>query len=492
MKLEDLRRLGEYEWELPRVGEMRVPGRLYVSEELLRPLISGEVEAEGEGGGGQEWNALLQVQNVAALPGIVRASIAMPDVHPGYGFPIGGVGAFDPDDGVVAMGGVGFDINCGVRVLLTPLQRQEVEARKEEVADRLFAHVPAGLGSEGHIRLSIDEVDQVLKKGARFALERGYGIPEDLEYIEEGGRMEGADPAAVSQRAKEREFKQIGTLGSGNHYLEVQYVEEIYDPEAARAYGLEKDQILVAIHCGSRGLGHQIGQDYLQELERASKKYGIPIRERELVCAPIRSPEGQKYLAAVDAGINCAFANRQVIAHLVREALAPLFGLSLEKIRTLYDVGHNNVKFERHRVNGAERTLLVHRKGSTRAFGPGRPENPPPYRRVGHPIFVGGTMGTASYILRGTEVGMEKVFGSGVHGAGRAMSRAKAKRRWRGAELLRELGAQGILVRAHSFAGAAEEAPGAYKNVELVVEAAVGAGLNANVARVRPLICIKG
>lgn len=487
----ELKKIGDFAWELPRVGEMRVPGWIFVSEQLLRPLLSGTEGGEDEGGG-HEWNALVQVRNVACLPGIVTASIAMPDIHPGYGFPIGGVGAFDPDRGVVAMGGVGFDINCGVRVLTTPLSRSDVEGRKEELADSLFAHVPAGLGSEGKIRLTLDGVDEVLKKGAAFALDRGHGLPEDLEYIEENGRMDGADPGAVSARAKEREFQQIGTLGSGNHYLEVQYVEEIADHVAARAYGLEKDQILVAIHCGSRGLGHQIGQDALPELERASRKYGIPIRERELVCAPIRSPEGEKYLAAVFAGINCAFANRQVIAHLVREVFAPLFSLPPGAIRTLYDVGHNNVKFERHRVDGEEKMLLVHRKGSTRAFGPGRPENPDRYRAVGHPIFVGGTMGTASYILRGTEVGMEKAFGSGVHGAGRAMSRAKAKKRWRGQELVQDLAKQGITVRAHSAAGAAEEAPGAYKDVDLVVEAAVGAGLNALVAKVRPLVCIKG
>lgn len=478
-----IRKISDYEWEIPRTGDMLVPGRIYASEAILKPLLDAK---------GHEWNALEQVRNVASLPGIIKAAIAMPDVHPGYGFPIGGVGAFDPDDGVVAMGGVGFDINCGVRVLTTPLHRGDIEARKEEVADALFEHVPAGLGSEGELRLTVEGIDEVLLKGARFALERGYGLPEDLEYTEEGGHMEGADPKAVSLKAKQRQFRQVGTLGSGNHYLEVQYVEEVYDERAAAAYGIEVDQVLVAIHCGSRALGHQIGQDYLVELEKASRKYGIPIRERELVCAPIRSPEGQRYLSAVFAGINCAFANRQVIAHLVRETLCRLFGLKASDIRTLYDVGHNNVKFERHRIDGAEREVLVHRKGSTRAFGPGRPENPPKYREVGHPIFVGGTMGTSSYILRGTERGMEEVFGSGVHGAGRAMSRAKAKKQWRGERIIQELKSRGIIVRAHSMAGAAEEAPEAYKDVDLVVEAAVGAGLNAKVARVRPLVCVKG
>ena len=477
-------KVNDWEWEIPKEGDMRVPGRIYASEAIIKPLLEQK---------GHEWNALEQVRNVASLPGIVKAAIAMPDIHPGYGFPIGGVAAFDPDDdGIVAMGGVGYDINCGVRVLVTPLHRHDIEAVKEEVADKLFHHIPAGLGSEGELKLSIEEIDEVLRKGAHFALERGYGIPEDLEYIEEGGRMEGADPAAVSVKAKQRQFKQVGTLGSGNHYLEVQYVEEIYDERAAAAYGIERDQVLIAIHCGSRALGHQIGQDYIKELEKASRKYGIPIREKELVCAPIKSPEGQRYISAVYAGINCAFANRQVLAHLVREALCPIFGLKFHEIKTLYDVGHNNVKFERHVVNGAEKEVLVHRKGSTRAFGPGRPENPPKYREVGHPIFVGGTMGTASYILRGTEIGMQKVFGSGVHGAGRAMSRAQAKRKWRGEKIIQDLKAKGIIVKAHSYAGAAEEAPLAYKDVDLVVEAAVGAGLNAKVARVRPLVCIKG
>jgi tRNA-splicing ligase RtcB len=479
----EVRKINDYEWEIPQSADMLVPGRIYASEAILKPLLDHR---------GHEWNALEQVRNVASLPGIVKAAIAMPDVHPGYGFPIGGVGAFDPDEGVVAMGGVGFDINCGVRVLVTPLHRDDIEAKKEEVADRLFHHIPAGLGSEGELRLTVEGIDEVLRKGAYFVLERGYGLPEDLEYTEEGGRMEGADPAAVSFKAKQRQFKQVGTLGSGNHYLEIQYVEEIYDENAATAYGIEVNQVLVAIHCGSRALGHQIGQDYLKDLEKASRKYGIPIRERELVCAPIKSPEGQRYLSAVFAGINCAFANRQVLAHLVREVLCPLFALKPPDIRTLYDVGHNNVKFERHEVNGQDRELLVHRKGSTRAFGPGRRENPPKYREVGHPIFVGGTMGTSSYILRGTEIGMQKVFGSGVHGAGRAMSRAKAKKQWRGEKIIQDLRGRGIIVRAHSYAGAAEEAPQAYKDVDLVVEAAVGAKLNAKVAKARPLVCIKG
>ena len=382
--------------------------------------------------------------------------------------------------------------NCGVRTLRTPLKRGHIEPRKEELADRLFRDIPAGLGSTGELKLSMKEIDQVLLKGAEFAIARGYGLPEDLEYTEERGRIANCNPENVSNGAKERQFKQVGTLGSGNHYLEVQYVEEIYDEVAAKAYGLEEDQVLVAIHCGSRALGHQIGQDYLQELERASKRYGIPIRERELVCAPIESPEGERYISAVNCGINCAFANRQTLAHLVRRSLGALFGLKPEEIRMLYDVGHNTAKFETHEVDGSRKRLLVHRKGSTRAFGPGREENPPKYREVGHPIFIGGTMGTYSYIMRGTELGLRETFGSGIHGAGREMSRQKAKRQFRGEQLREELKRQGIIVRGHSLAGLAEEAPGAYKDIEIVAAAAHNSGVNRKVARLRPLVVVKG
>lgn len=480
-----LEKISDYVWELPQVDEMRVPGRIYASQKTIDHLLEDVKQ-------GKEWNALKQVKNVASLPGIVKAAFAMPDVHPGYGFPIGGVGAFDPEEGVVAMGGVGFDINCGVRCLTTPLRRGEIEDKKGHLGDRLFKDVPAGLGSEGDIKLSYGQIDEVLVKGAKFALERGYGLEEDLEYIEENGCMEGADPANVSQKAKQRQFKQVGTLGSGNHYLEVQYVEEIYDKDAATTYGLEKDQVVIFIHTGSRALGHQIGQDYLKELEKASKKYDIPIREKELVCAPISSEEGKKYISAVNCGINCAFANRQTITHLVRKSFNQVIGVDEREIRTLYEVAHNNVKLETHQVNGQERKLLVHRKGSTRAFGPGRKENPPAYRDFGHPTLVGGTMGTSSYILRGTSLGMEEVFGSGVHGAGRAMSRRQAKKQYWGEDVLQKLKTQGILIKAHSMPGVAEEAPGAYKDVSTVVEAAHNSGINQKVAKVRPLIVVKG
>jgi tRNA-splicing ligase RtcB len=382
--------------------------------------------------------------------------------------------------------------NCGVRTLKTPFVKKDVEERKEELANRLFKEIPAGLGSEGELRLSLEEIDQVLLKGAKFSIERGYGLEEDLEFIEEGGCIEGADPSTVSLKAKQRQFKQVGTLGSGNHYLEVQYIAEIYDEEAAKAYGIFKDQILIAIHCGSRALGHQIGQDSLKDLEKASRKYGIPIRERELVCAPIESPEGKRYISAVNCGINCAFANRQALAHLARKAFKAVFGGKDDEIKTLYDVGHNIAKFEFHEVNGQRKKLLVHRKGATRAFGPGREENPLIYRKVGHPIFIGGTMGTCSYIMRGTEKGLSEVFGSGIHGAGREMSRQKAKKEFRGEKIRRKLKEEGIIIRAHSMPGVAEEAPGAYKDINMVADAAYKSGINQRVAKVKPLVVVKG
>jgi len=477
-----LERIATSEWLLPQRDGMRVPGRIFADEETIAQLGA----AEGE------WSALRQVRNVAALPGIVGASLALPDVHPGYGFPIGGVGAFGVEDGVAVVGGVGFDINCGVRMLGTPLTRGEVAPLVERLGRDLYETVPAGLGSKGRLRLSIREIDEVLRDGARFAVGRGYGIAEDLEFTEEGGRMTGADPAAVSELAKKREFGQVGTLGSGNHYLEVQFVEKILDEAAASVYGLVEGQVVVSIHTGSRALGHQIGQDYLKEMEAASRKYGIDVPERELVCAPITSLEGERYLSAVAAGSNCAFANRQVIAHLVRASFARVCGTSEEAVRTIYDIGHNSAKFEEHVIGGARRRLLVHRKGSTRAFGAGRPESPEAYRTVGHPTFVGGTMGTASYVMRGTQVGMERAFGSGIHGAGRALSRKKAAKRFWGEAVVSDLASAGILVWSHSKRGVAEEAPGAYKDVDRVVAATEEAGINRAVARLRPMAVVKG
>lgn len=479
-----LEKVNEYVWDIPKTGEMNVPGRIYGDKAIVDHLLE-DLKL------GKEWNALKQIKNVACLPGIQRYSLAMSDVHPGYGFPIGGVGAFDLDTGVISVAGVGFDINCGVRTLKTQLTRADIEKVKKELADSLFKTVPAGLGSKGDFKLDINEIDEVLTRGAEFVIERGYGFEEDLEYIEEGGLVKGADPTAVSLKAKQRQFRQVGTLGSGNHYLEVQYIDKIYDEEAAKSMGLFQDQILVSIHCGSRALGHQIGTDYLKILEAASKKYNIPIRERELVCAPIKSPEGEQYFAAVNAGINCAFANRQTIVHLTREAFK-VINVKPEEIQTFYEIGHNNVKLESHEVDGKMKELLVHRKGATRAFGPGSDEVPKAYRSIGQPVLVGGTMGTSSYILHGTDFGMKETFGSAIHGAGRTMSRNQAKREWKGNDVVRALAKKGIIIRGHSLAGIAEEAPDAYKVVEQVVDVMHNSGVAKKVVSVKPMISIKG
>lgn len=467
-------------WEIPKSGDMLVPGRLFVSADTVEQLLREAPK--------KEWDALKQIENVACLPGIQKASLAMSDVHPGYGFPIGGVGAFDSEEGIISVAGVGFDCNCGVRTLSTSLTEGDVKPKAKELVEELFRKVPAGVGSTGEIKLNEKSVDKLLVKGARFAVEEGYGSARDLDFTEENGCADGADPKAVSRKAKQRQFKQVGTLGSGNHYLEVQYVDEIYDEEAAGAYGLHLDQILVAIHCGSRALGHQIGSDYLHTMEAASKKYRIPIRERELVCAPFRSPEGQAYFAAVKGAMNCAFANRQIISHLVRGCFKKVVGLSPDEMPLLYDIGHNTCKLETH--DG--KRLVVHRKGATRAFGPGHPEIPGPYKPVGQPVLVGGTMGTSSYVLKGTDTGMRETFGSACHGAGRMMSRQQAKRRWMGRDLVRELQEIGILIRGHSLPGVAEEAPGAYKDVSEVVEVMHRTGIALKVARMRPMACVKG
>ena len=476
MEIKSLIRVGDYEWEIPQKGNMRVPGKIFASRRLIEEMDEKVRE---------------QVTNVACLPGIVKASLAMPDAHWGYGFPIGGVAAFDPDQGgIISVGGVGYDISCGVRCLRTGLKREEVVPVLERLVEALFATVPSGVGSEGKIRLSVDQLDEVLVGGARWAVAKGFGEPEDLDYIEERGCLAGADPSCVSLEAKRRQHRQVGTLGSGNHYLEVQYVAEIYDREVAEAFGLEEDDVVISIHCGSRALGHQIATDYLKVLAKAAKKYGIPIKEKELVCAPINSPEGERYYRAMVCGVNCALANRQVISHLVREVMSEFFPQA--KVTLLYDVSHNTCKIEEHRVNGVSKRLYVHRKGATRAWGPGRPELPERYRKVGQPVLIGGTMGTASYILVGTKESEEKAFGSACHGAGRAMSRHQALKRWRGEQVIEELRKRGIVIRAKSKRGAAEEAPEAYKDVSEVVESAHRAKLACKVAKLLPMGCIKG
>ncbi len=480
MDLTNLKKISEYEWELAQQGEMRVPGKIYGNEQIIDHLVQ-DIKA------GKEWNALSQIANVACLPGIQQASIALSDVHPGYGFPIGGVAAFDPEDGgIICMGGIGFDINCGVVSIKTDLERRDVESKTTQIMDILFRKVPAGLGSTGKIRLTPAQLDEVLLGGAEWAVEKGYGIKEDLEFIEENGKIPDADPDAVSHTAKERQFGQVGTLGSGNHYLEVQYVAEVYDENVARVYGLKKDAVVISIHTGSRALGHQIGTDYLKELDKSTRKYNIKIKDKDLVCAPIKSKEGEKYYSAVCAGINCAFANREVITHLVREAFHEIFPDTT--LNLLYHIGHNTCKKEEH----TGKLVYVHRKGATRDFGPGRKEVSAPYRGVGQPVIVGGTMGTCSFILHGTSLGMEKSFGSAIHGAGREMSREQAKKRYWGETVVKDLEKKGIHVKGHSMAGIAEEAPGAYKDIINVVDCMHNSGISKKVVMLKPLINIKG
>lgn len=476
MDLSLLERKSDYEWWIPPTGEMRVPGVIYADEALID---------------GMDYKVFEQVCNVATLPGIVKASFAMPDAHWGYGFPIGGVASFDAEqDGVISAGGVGFDISCGVRCLLTGLDREAIETHKRQLADRLYATVPAGVGSEGEIHLSDSEMDDMLRGGARWAVEQGWGLPEDLQRIEERGCMAGARPEEVSDRAKERQRREMGTLGSGNHYLEVQYVDEIFDKHAAEAFGVRPGDAVVSIHCGSRGLGHQIGTEFLKKMAIAGKEYGLRIPDRELACAPINSPVGQSYLGAMRAAINCALANREIITHLARQAFAEV--LPEANLVLLYDVSHNTCKVEEHEIDGRPMTLYVHRKGATRAFGPGHPELPESLRAVGQPVLIGGSMGTESYILAGTTEAEQKSLSSSCHGAGRSMSRRQALKQWSGRKLQDELAERGIIVRSPSTRGVAEEAPGAYKDVRAVVDAADAAGLSRKVARLKPMVCIKG
>jgi tRNA-splicing ligase RtcB len=476
VNLDLLKRAAENIWEVPPRGKMRVPAVIYSTESLIRDMDQKVYE---------------QVTNVATLPGIEKASYAMPDAHWGYGFPIGGVAAFDRErGGVVSAGGVGFDISCGVRALCTGLMVKDVEGVKKSLADALFNTIPAGVGSTGRIHLNREEIDAMLAGGARWAVARGFGKLEDLDRIEERGSLAGAAPEHVSDRAKKRQADEMGTLGSGNHYLEVQEVVAIHDERAAAVFQLARGQVVVSIHCGSRGLGHQIGTDYLREMVLAAAAHGIEIPDRELACAPLDSTLGRRYLGAMRAGANCALANRQILTHLVRQAFAAVLGL--ERLPLLYDVSHNTCKEEEHVVDGKLKRLFVHRKGATRAFGPGHPDLSPNYREVGQPVLIGGTMGTASYVLVGTAEGMSLAFGSACHGAGRAMSRHQALRQWQGRQVIDELAGRGIVIRSHSSRGVAEEAPGAYKDVSEVVEAADRVGLARKVARLEPLICIKG
>lgn len=476
-----LKRIDENRLEVPKDFKpgMRTRGVIYVDGVLEEALEEGCVE---------------QVANVASLPGIVGASMAMPDVHTGYGFSIGGVAAFDIREGIISPGGVGYDINCGVRLLRSNLDRTYLMPRLERLVDALFKEIPAGVGSRGKIRLGPDDEKKVLLRGAQWAVERGFGDAADLERIESGGCLEGADPSLISPKAYERGRAQQGTLGSGNHFLEIQYVDAIYDEDAARALNLFKDQITVMIHTGSRGFGHQVCTDFLEVMARAARKYGIELPDRELACAPFNSAEAQEYLAAMKAAANYAWANRQCLMHWTREAFMSVLAMGPHDLgmSLIYDVAHNIAKVEEHTVDGRKMKLIMHRKGSTRAFPPGHPELPAAYRATGQPVLIPGDMGRASYVLLGTEKAMQETFGSTCHGAGRMLSRHQAIRQAKGRAIWRELADKGIIVKSSGRETLAEEMPEAYKDVSNVVNVVHNAGISRKVAKLKPLGVIKG
>lgn len=480
--IQDLKRINDYEWEIPQTfrQDMRVPVRIFATRRLLEKVMDDK--------------SLEQAVNAATLPGLVGRVVVMPDMHQGYGFPIGGVAATRYPEGVISPGAIGYDINCGVRLLATSIEYEAAKSLLADLAAALDHYCPSGVGEKGALRMSEKELDQVCREGARWTLKRGYATEMDLLHTEEGGCLEGADPSKVSPHAKERGRPQLGTLGAGNHFIEVDVVEQIFDAEAARVMGLEEGALALQIHCGSRGFGHQICTDYVREFQSAVKRYGIHLPDRELVCAPMNSPEGQNYLAAMRSAANYAFANRQMLAHNARIAFEQVFAGKVKdwRLRQVYDIAHNMGKIETHVIDGQEIKVCVHRKGATRAFGPGSPELPDEYRRIGQPVLVPGSMGTASWVLVGTESSMQRAFGSSCHGAGRVMSRQQAKKQVRGEALRQELEADGIRVRAGSMSGLAEEAPQAYKDVDAVVETVAGAEIARKVARLRPVAVVKG
>jgi tRNA-splicing ligase RtcB (3'-phosphate/5'-hydroxy nucleic acid ligase) len=475
--------IDEYRWKIPidyKTG-MRVPGLIYASQEMMRSILNDQ--------------AIEQVANVAFLPGIVNYSLAMPDIHWGYGFPIGGIAGIRVNGGVVSPGGVGFDINCGVRLLRTNLYEQDVRPRIKDLVDSLYLNVPSGVGSKGRIKLKQGEIDEVLTKGSLWAVEKGFGRKQDLETTEENGRMLEADPNKVSSRAKERGIPQLGTLGSGNHFLEVGLVDKIFDPIAAKTLGIDGiGQVLLLIHCGSRGLGHQVADDYIKKMQEVMATYKMTLPDRQLACGPIESNEGQAYLNAMRCAANFAWANRQCIMHWVRQSFCDVLNKCEEEagLELIYDVAHNMAKIEKHKVDGKIETLCVHRKGATRAYPPGNAEIPLRYSKIGQPVLIPGDMGRYSYVLVGTEKAMQETFGSTCHGAGRMKSRTAAKRELKGIQVLKALEAKGITVRAGSIADLAEEASQAYKDVTSVVEVTDHAGISKMVARTRPMGVIKG
>ena len=478
----DFRRLDDHTWELPQShrSDMRVPARIYADAELFDAAFRDRT--------------VEQLINTATLPGIVKYAMALPDMHQGYGFPIGGVAGIDPDSGVISPGGVGYDINCGVRLLASNLDQEEIGALREDLMTAMYQACPSGLGGKGRVRVNKEQLDQLLREGASWALREGLAHRADVQNTEEGGRFSGADPSKVSQRAKERGLPQVGSLGSGNHFLELDVVQEVYDRETAGAFGLRERQVLVQIHCGSRGLGHQVCDDYVKSLQTAVKRYDITLPSRQLVCAPINSPEGKAYYGAMACAVNYAFVNRQVLAMGVREAFERVLAGKVRDfhLRQVYDVAHNVAKFEDHKVDGKTMRLCVHRKGATRCFPAEHPGVPEVYRAVGQPVLVPGSMGTMSYVLAGQQKAMELTFGSTCHGAGRTMSRSKARKTVWGNDLREQLERDGVVVRASSMKGLAEEAPSAYKDVSRVVEAVHSLGLARKVARLAPIGVIKG
>jgi tRNA-splicing ligase RtcB len=476
--LEGVNRIGMNEWEVPvgYVPGMRVPGRFFLSESLGRTLEQGAVQ---------------QLANVATLPGILKNSLAMPDIHWGYGFPIGGVAAFSVDEGVISPGGVGFDINCGVRLLATPLLHKDVAGRRDLI-DELFRTVPTGVGAKSALKVSPQVLEGMILKGAQWAVKAGYGVDRDLIRCEEGGVMKGADSRTVSAKAKQRGMPQGGTLGSGNHFLEVQVVREIFDPVAAKAFGLALGQVCCMIHCGSRGLGHQVCTDHLKILESATKKYHITIPDRQLACAPITSLEGMAYFGAMAAASNYAWANRQMITHAMRQVLSKMFRIEYDQMPLIYDVAHNVAKMEEHVLEGKRMQVCVHRKGATRSFGPGSADLPSDLESIGQPVIIPGSMGTSSFILKGTQTAMDRTFGSTCHGAGRIMSRTQAKKNMSGREIMTNLLKEGIIVRSHSENSIADEAPDVYKPSDEVVNVVHEVGISRLVARLSPIGVIKG
>ncbi len=480
--INNLFRISQYAYEIPQSfrSDMKVPARFFSDPELIKDIM--------------EDRSLEQLVNTATLPGVLKYALAMPDIHQGYGFPIGGVVATELPDGVISPGGVGYDINCGVRLLATKIDREELAPHIEMLTATLYNNCPSGVGKGGHVKLKRGELERLAEMGSRWALKNGYATEEDLEKTEQGGCLEGADAGVVSQRAMDRGQGQVGTLGAGNHFIEIDFVDEVFDERTAGRFGLFQGQIVVQIHCGSRGFGHQICTDYVKQFQKCIKKYGLKLPDRELVCAPLSSPEGKEYLAAMKAAANYAYVNRQVLAYHIRRGFDQALAGKVKNrhVYQIYDIAHNMAKVEEHHIDGKKVKVCVHRKGATRAFGPGSPEIPVEYRDVGQPVLVPGSMGTSSWVLVGTQKSMDQTFGSCCHGAGRTLSRSQAKRNVRGTQLLEQLKAKGIHILAGSMGGLAEEAPSAYKDVDRVVEVVHGAGIATKVARLKPLAVIKG